>query len=92
MKKILCLCCLLVFCFSLPSISYAAQSQTTTLTTVVPAPESRKLEELINEENEKKRDKNSYTEASWEAYKSALEEAKEVLKHTSYDEGKCMRL
>lgn len=88
MKKILCVLSLLVLT-GLPIHTLAAEGeQTTTVRTTVSATKATELEELITKEKEKQREKNDYTEDSWNTYQAALKEAEDVLRDFPYDEEK----
>lgn len=88
MKKILCVLSLLVLT-GLPIHTFAAEGeQTTTVRTTVFATKATELEELITKEKEKQREKNDYTEDSWNRYQAALKEAEDVLRDFPYDEEK----
>lgn len=64
------------------------QEQSLDLHVTINAPQAEELEKVIQEEAEKKRDKNDYTEDSWKNYEAALNVAKDVLKNAPYDEEK----
>lgn len=88
MKKLislLMLCCLA----GLPAQVFADEGeQTVTVRTTINAAKAPELEELIEKEKEKPREKNDYTEESWNKYQEALKEAEDVLKNSPYDEDK----
>lgn len=88
MKKLICF--FMLFCLaSLPAQIFAAEGeQTTTVRTTINAPKASELDDLITKEKDKQREKNDYTEESWNKYQNALKEAEEVLKNSPYDEEK----
>lgn len=88
MKKLICF--LMLFCLAnLPTQAFATEAeQTTTVRTTINASKAAELEELIAKEKEKQREKNDYTEESWNKYQNALKEAEDVLKNSPYDEEK----
>lgn len=91
MKKILQALSLFLLCLMVPtsfSPRVYGQDQSVDLTLTIPAEAAPELEKLVKEEKEKLRDKETYTEASWEAYQKALQKAEEVLTNTPYDEEK----
>ena len=88
MKNILYILLLLLFT-GFPIQTFAAEGeQTTTVRTTIHATKAPELEDLITKEKEKQREKDDYTEDSWNKYQAALKEAEDVLKNFAYDEEK----
>lgn len=88
MKSILCVLSLLLLT-GLPLHTFAAEGeQKTTVRTTIHATKAPELEDLITKEKEKQREKDDYTEDSWNRYQDALKEAEDVLKNFPYDEEK----
>lgn len=86
MKKLICF--FMLFCLaSLPAQAFATEGeQTTTVRTTINAQKASELDDLITKEKDKQREKNDYTEESWNKYQDALMEAEDVLKNSAYDE------
>lgn len=88
MKKLICFL-MIFYLVGLPAQAFATEGeQTTTVRTTINAPKASELDDLITREKEKQREKNDYTEESWNKYQDALMEAEEVLKNSPYDEEK----
>lgn len=72
-----------------PTQAFASEAeQTTTVRTTINATKAPELDDLITKEKKKQREKNDYTEESWNKYQDALKEAEEVLNNSPYDEEK----
>lgn len=75
----------LTVCAPLP-VSAQSQQYEVELNLTVPAEKVPELEDLIEEETAKDRDKEDYTEDSWKEYEEALKEAQYALTNAPHDE------
>lgn len=87
MKKIISGLLLLGLMIGAPlSVSAQSQQYEVELNLTVPAENAPELEDLVEEEAAKDRDKEDYTEDSWKDYEEALKEAEDALTNAPHDE------